>query len=261
MIIDLSRAIENEPAVDPPGFGPSIDYKSHQQGAAQMVAMFPGLRPEDLPDGEGWAIEWLTLTPHCGTHVDAPWHYASTMNKGERASTIEELPLDWFFHPGVKLDFRRLPAGHVVTASELEDAFREISHVPQPFEIVLMNTSAATAYGTPQYLASGCGFGREATLWLCERGVKVVGTDAWSWDVPFSSTRQRFIDSRDPSIVWEGHKAGRDHAYCQIEKLANLDQLPASGFKVACFPVKIKGSSAGFCRAVAILDESRTVEG
>ena len=46
--------------------------------------------------------------------MDAPWHYASTMNRGERAATIDEVPLDWCYRPGVKLDFRHLPDGHVV---------------------------------------------------------------------------------------------------------------------------------------------------
>jgi kynurenine formamidase len=254
MLLDLSRAIENDLPVDPPGLGPSITYFSHSEGAVEMVSMFPGLKAGELPEGEGWAAERLTLTAHCGTHVDAPWHYASTMNGGERATTIEELPLDWFFRPGVKLDFREAPSGHVVSAVEIEVALKKIGHKLQPFEIVLMNTSAGSAYGSAEYLASGCGFGREATLWLCEQGVKVVGTDAWSWDAPFGFTRQRFAREHDASIIWEGHKAGRERAYCQIEKLGNLEQLPPDGFSVACFPVKIKNGSAGFCRAVAILD-------
>ena len=63
----------------------------------------------------------------------------------------------------------------------------------------------------------------------------------------------RFLESRDPSIIWEGHKASLDIGYCHIEKLANLEQLPPTGFLVSCFPFKIKNASAGFTRAVAIL--------
>jgi hypothetical protein len=44
-----------------------------------------------------------------------------------------------------------------------------------------------------------------------------------------------------------------DLPYAQIERLVNLSELPAFGFKVACFPLKIKGGSAGPTRAVAIL--------
>ena len=254
MIIDLSRAIENDVVADPPGLGPSIVYSDHQAGAKEMQSMFPGLDIAELPDGEGWAVERMSVTTHNGTHVDAPWHYASTMDRGKAAITIDEAPLDWFLRPGVKLDFRSFDSGHVVTALELEHAFKSIGHSPQPFDIVLMNTSAGLAYGTAKYLSAGCGFGREATLWLLQRGIRVVGTDAWSWDAPFSFTREKFAQHRDPSIIWEGHKAGREKAYCQIEKLANLESLPAVGFSVCCFPVKIKDASAGFARVVALLN-------
>src|SRR5437016_3517612 len=58
----------------------------------------------------------------------------------------------------------------------------------------------------------------------------------------------------DARIIWEGHKAGREIGYCHMEKLANLDALPDHGFKVACFPVKIDKASAGWTRAVAIIE-------
>ena len=252
-LVDLSRALENAVPADPPGLGPRIEFSDHKRSLPGMLAMFPGLESSELPEGEAWAIEHLTLTTHNGTHVDAPWHYASTMNGGERAWAIDEVPLDWFYRPGVRLDFRDFPDGHVVSATEVAERVASSGHTLQPFDIVLMNTRAGAAYGTASYVDSGCGFGREATLWLLERGVRVLGTDAWSWDAPFSFTRRRFEQSRDPSIIWEGHKAGLDVGYCQIEKLANLEQLPTTGFMVSCFPFKIKGASAGFTRAVAIL--------
>ena len=72
---------------------------------------------------------------------------------------------------------------------------------------------------------------------------------------PFTATAKRYAEHPDPAIVWEGHRVGRDIGYCHIEKLHNLDALPATGFEVSCFPVKIKAASAGWCRAVAIFDE------
>jgi kynurenine formamidase len=106
----------------------------------------------------------------------------------------------------------------------------------------------------PHFVDAGCGMGREATLYLCERGVQVVGTDAWSWDAPFSHTAKAFAANGDPSIIWEGHKAGREMPYYQMEKLFNLAALPGTGFTVMCFPVKIERGSAGWVRAVAVLD-------
>ena len=253
-LIDLSRPLENDVAADPPGLGPRIDYLNHTQSMPGMLAMFPGLEANQLPHAEAWAVERLTVSTHNGTHVDAPWHFASTMNRGERAWTIDEVPLDWFYRPGLKLDFRDMPDGRVVTASELADRVASTGHELQPFDIVLMNTRAGAAYGTAGYVDAGCGFGREATLWLLERGVRVMGTDGWSWDAPFSHTRKRYAESGDASIIWEGHKASLEIGYCHIEKLANLEVLPAAGFLVSSFPFKIKGASAGFARVVAILE-------
>jgi kynurenine formamidase len=252
--VDLSVPLETGVAADPPGMAPEIDYIDHRQGAAQLAAAFPGLEAAQLPNGEGWAIERLRVTTHNGTHLDAPWHYASTMDGGRRAIGIDEVPLEWCFGAGVKLDFRDVPDGHVVRAGEVEAELARIGHELRPRDIVLVNTAAGAAYGQPDYVDRGCGLGREATLWLLERGVRVTGTDGWSWDAPFSHTRRRWLESKDASLIWEGHKAGREIGYCHIEKLANLDRLPGSGFLVSCFPFKIKGASAGFTRAVAIIE-------
>ncbi|MBN9475822.1 MAG: cyclase [Bordetella sp. SCN 67-23] len=251
--IDLSVAIENGLQVDRPGNGPHIRYQHHKETFAALAQPFAGLSPEDLPDGEAWAVERLDLSTHNGTHMDAPWHYASTMDGGQPAATIDEVPLEWCHRPGVKLDLRHLPDGHVATASDVEAELRRIGHELRPLDIVLVNTAAAARYGQPDYLDAGCGMGREATLYLTSRGVRVVGTDAWSWDAPFSYTARRYAATGDASLIWEGHKAGRIQGYYQMEKLTNLDRLPSTGFQVICFPVKIHKASAGWVRAVAVL--------
>lgn len=252
-LIDISRPLENIEHVDPPGHGPKITYLDHRQTAEGMLAMFPGVGPEALPGGEGWAVEEVALNTHNGTHLDAPYHYHSTMDGGQRAITIDEVPLEWCYARGVKLDFRHFPDGYVATAQDVEDELARIGHELQPLDIVLVNTSAAAHYGAPDYLARGCGMGREATLYLTERGVRVTGTDAWSWDAPFSHTAKRVAETGDTALIWEGHRAGMVRGYSHIEKLGNLEELPSTGFEVICFPVKIKAASAGWCRAVAVL--------
>ena len=173
---------------------------------------------------------------------------------GEPAWTNDEVPLDWCYRPGVKLDFRRFENGYVATASDVQAELKRIDYELQPLDIVIVNTAAGARYGQDDYTDTGCGMGRDATLLLVQRGVRVTGTDGWSWDAPFSATAQKYADTPDPSIVWEGHRVGRDIGYCHIEKLHNLEDLPATGFEVSCFPVKIKAASAGWCRAVAIFD-------
>ena len=114
-MIDISVALDNDTVLDPPFMRPKIDYQTGKQTAPLLAGLFPGLKVEDLPDGEGWAFEQVNLATHNGTHMDAPYHFQSRDIHGNRMITIDEVPLDWFFRPGVKLDFRALPDGHVVS--------------------------------------------------------------------------------------------------------------------------------------------------
>jgi kynurenine formamidase len=253
--VDLSIYLENDVVSDPEVFRPKIEYIDHKMSVPELAGFFPGLQPSDLPDGEAWAIERIELITHNGTHLDAPYHFASTMNKGERAITIDEVPLDWCFQPGVKLDFTRFDDGYVATAEDVEAELARIGHVLSPLEIVVVNTSAGKRYGQRDYVTAGCGMGYEATMFLLERGIRLTGTDGWSWDAPFVYTKEKYLETGDASLIWEGHKAGRDIGYCHLEKLHNLEALPAAGFTIACFPMKIRAASAGWTRAVAIFEE------
>jgi kynurenine formamidase len=80
-----------------------------------------------------------------------------------------------------------------------------------------------------------------------------------STPTPLTATSRRSrasSGSNDGKLLWEAHFAGIEREYCQIEKLANLEQLPSPhGFKVACFPVKLEGGSAGWTRVVAMVEE------
>lgn len=251
-IIDLSVSLTAGVASDPPGLGPEIEPVGHAEGARQFQAMF-GVPEGALRDGAGAAIEKCRITTHNGTHMDAPWHYHPTMAGGQRAMTIDEVPLDWCFGPGVKLDFRHLPDGHTVSAAEVQAELDRIGHKLAPGDIVLVNTAAGARYGEADYVQRGCGMGREATLFLTGQGVRVCGTDAWSWDPPLAMQAARARANGDWSVFWEGHKAGADCVYCHIEKLGNLHLLPATGFRVIALPVKVAKGSAGWCRPVALV--------
>ena len=258
--VDLSIYLENDVVSDPPAFAPKIEYFNHENSFHQMEPFFPGLKQSDLPDEAVWAVETIQLSTHNGTHLDAPYHFHPTMNQSsgtaERSITIDEVDLNWCFQPGVKLDFRHFADGYVVTASDVAAELKRINHRLKPLEIVVVNTRAGSRYGHNDFVSAGCGMGYEATMYLLERGVRLTGTDAWSWDAPFVHTAKKYAETKDASLIWEGHKAGRDIGYCHLEKLHNLEALPADGFVISCFPHKIRGASAGWTRAVAIFDDA-----
>jgi hypothetical protein len=100
----LSITIESGLPSDPPPLIPKIEYMDHVHGGETMPAAFPGAKREDLPNGLGWAVETLTISTHSGTHLDAPYHYHPTMDRGKPSLTIDEIPLEWCFGDGVLLD-------------------------------------------------------------------------------------------------------------------------------------------------------------
>jgi kynurenine formamidase len=256
--IDLSVALKAGIKSDPPGMEPEIEYQDHHMTAPRM-AEYMNVPISALPEGEYAAVERVRISTHNGTHVDAPYHYFSRQDErlipgGRPSLRIDEMPLEWFHNPGVKLDFRHFADGYVVQPADVEAELARIGHTLKPLEIVLVNTRAGSRYGQDDYVDSGCGMSKAATLWLLERGIRVVGTDGWSWDAPFSFTRQRIAEGGSPDLIWEGHRAGREIGYSHIEKLHNLEALPPHGFQVICFPVKVHRGSAGWTRAVAVVE-------
>ncbi|MGH3319439.1 MAG: fumarylacetoacetate hydrolase family protein [Streptosporangiaceae bacterium] len=226
-------------------------HSDHTQTLGDMKAMF-GAEPEDLPDGKGLGAEFLRLTTHAGTHVDAPWHYFPTCG-GERAKTVDELPLADFFAPGVVLDLRGHAPGARVDAAEVRRAVDATGAPLSPGDIVCCMFGHDEHFGTALYWDDYAGLGADAVRWLIAAGVRVIGTDAPGLDRGNPYVAREFARTGDRSLLWEAHRVGIDHEYVQIEKLANLASLPPRGFWVSCFPVKIKGASGGWCRAVAIL--------
>lgn len=250
--IDLSAPIVASPPDTPEILRTEIRFADHAEGAEVIEAMF-GVGSELLRDGEGWALEeFLRLGTHSSTHVDAPWHYNSRIGE-EPAQTIDRLPLEWFFAPGVVCDFSDRADGEVVEAADLEAELGRIGHDLRPLDIVLVRTDRDAFLEAPDYMVRGPGVSAEATHWLYDAGVRVMGIDAWGWDRPLHLEAAEALERGERGIFWSAHQA--DLAYSQIERLANLGELPPTGFTVACFPLKVVGGSAGPARVVGIVED------
>jgi kynurenine formamidase len=223
-LIDLSVPLENNAVSEP--IPASINYITHaDEGLKQMVRSF-GVKPEDLvySDGHGWAIEEVHAITHTGTHVDAPYHYGVT-SEGQPARRIDEVPLQWCFAPGVLLDMRHKSQGELITVDDLAAALDSIEYQLKPLDIVLLQTGRDAFIDSKQYFEQP-GLGRDGVLWLVEQGVRVIGIDAYTLDRPFADMVADYQRTGDGRHIWPAHFAGITREYCQIEKLANLDQIP-----------------------------------
>jgi len=249
-IIDLSVPLENYSVSQPP----SIQYFDHKDGARFLGSRI-GVNPVHFPEEIAVAFEIVTASTHAGTHLDAPYHFGP-MSEGRQALTIDQVPLEWCYGPGVLLDLTHRKAGESISAQDVRETLERINYRLAPFDIVLIRTDADKYFYDPDYTDKHPGVSAEATIWILDQGVKVIGTDGFGFDRPYSAMGNDFKAGKKSGVLWPSHFVGREREYCHIEKLANLHKIPVPfGFKVAVFPIKITRASSGWCRAVAILEE------
>lgn len=252
-IVDLSVPLEDDRAWAPWWARSRVKHQSHRFGRFVIWLLF-GVTAKHLRTGLGWANDVLKLSTHGTTHVDAPWHYGPIC-EGQTAKTIDQVPLQWFYGPGVVLDMRHKQPDEAATVADLQGALAKIGHRLQPGEIVLIQTGNDRLLGTPQYFSYGPGVSAEATRWLLDNGIKLTGIDAWGWDSPLAAQARRAKQTGRSDVFWAAHFVGTDKEYCHIERLANLDKIPPVGFTLCAFPLKVKGGSAGPARVVALVDD------
>ncbi len=253
-IVDLTHLLENNKHWVPWWGRNVVKYRDHKHGKLAVRLVF-GLPSKYLKTRLGWALEYIKMSTHGVTHMDAPWHYGPVSN-GKRSRTIDEVPLEWCFSDGVVLDLRHKRDGEEVGVNDLKAALLKIGYTIKPMDIVLVHTgNDRSGYGTGEYFTKGSGVSAEATRWIVDQGVKVVGIDSWTWGLPLSVEAARAKKSGRDDIFWASHYVGLEKEYCHLEQLTNLDKLPPFGFKISCFPLKVKNGSGGPARVVAIIDE------
>jgi len=264
-IIDLSLPIDDSLKET---HAATIDRISHAQGVEHLnwviMSKQPGgeerfkkgerlISPEEVPDGELLSLEIVHSSVHMGTHVDAPFHYGSK-SEGEFAKYINDLPLEWCYSDGVVLDFRHKKYPEHIDKQDVIDILKKIKYTLKPLDIVLFNTGADKMVGTPEYVTQYVGVSPAAIEYILDKGIKMIGIDTLGLDRPCPEMFKEFLKTKDKSLLWPSHFLGRKREYAHMERLANLDKIPKPfGFKISCFPVKVRDAGAGWARVVAIL--------
>lgn len=250
-IIDLSKPIRFNRA-DP--FFMQVKVAAKPRWSARLLVRLLGLPWRLMPkDFAGWADETITkMGVHSTTHIDAPWHYGPSSG-GARATSIDEMPLERCLGPGLVLDLSHKADNEPITVTDMEAALTVCGGELTADTIVLIRTGRDRLIGTKAYWKSGTGMSAAATRWLLDRGVTVMGIDQWGWDIPFHAQIAKAKATGDDNLFWEAHRVGLARPFWHMEQLVNLGALPAHGFEVAVFPLKIVGASAAPARVVAIL--------
>ena len=209
------------------------------------------IRAQDLPDEEFLSLEVVHAAVHIGTHLDYSFHYGSC-SEGRQSKTAEEIPLQYCYQDGIRLDLTHKKPAETITAADIEAALKKINYTLKPFDIVLLWTGADKLYGGPKYFSDYPGVDISAIDYLLDRGIKIFGVDTMGIDRPYCFMLKEFIETKDAAKFYPAHFYGRKREFIHIERLANLEKLAASSFKIICFPIKIKQTGAAWARVVAI---------
>ena len=262
-IIDLSLPID-ETAFEVHKV--DIERVSHKAGVEKFNRLLMGrtfigklkyligqriIKKENFPDEEFLSLEIVHSPVHIGTHLDYSFHYGSH-SEGRASKTAEEIPLEYCYQDGVKLDLSQKKPNEVITAGDLKAALVKINYKLKPLDIVLIHTGADKLYGSPKYFTDYPGIDISAINYLLDNGIKIFGVDTMGIDRPYRFMLKEFLDKKDTKALYPAHFYGRKREFIHIERLANLDKIPNFGFKVNCFPVKIKNTGAAWSRVVAI---------
>ncbi|MEM9821499.1 MAG: cyclase family protein [Bacteroidota bacterium] len=250
-IIDLSKTIQYNPG-DPFFMKVKVKHKPHRK-SRWLIRAF-GLPFRLFPKKfVGWADDEIQkMGVHSTTHIDAPWHYGPHC-MGQRAKTVDEIPLEWCYGKGIVIDMKHKADFDPITSADILAFLAKEKLTLEANMIVLIKTGRDQLMGTKDFFYKGTGMSAEATRWLIDQGIRVMGIDQWGWDLPLPHLIEKAKKSNNAELFWEAHLVGIDQEYCHMEQLTNLDALPYSGFEVAAFPLKLKGASAAPARVVALL--------
>jgi kynurenine formamidase len=249
-IVDLSLPLQDGGGFLMPA---RLTYLDHIE-RGRRVAERTGLPLEALGGRANAMEEFTFLNTHTGTHMDAPWHYGPTAGDGP-ASTIDQVPLEWCLSDGVWLDLRGMHPGDRIGKADLAAALQRIDYTLKPKDIVLLCTGAAAHYGEPGCDGMNPGVTAEATAWLGDQGIRVVGIDAAIWDRPVTIQFANLTAGHGAGRYMEGHRAAGEYGMCILEWLTHLESLPHTGFLVCAFPIKIHRAGGAWVRAVALVRE------
>ena len=230
--IDLSQRIETH------------EDNPYQQNPAISRTQIGAFATHDV---DGYYLCQLTIGDQAATHLDASLHF------NPNGTPVDEVPLDAMYGEACVLDLSHMAKHADVTIADLEAAAQKAQVTISDFKIVMLRTDRSKLWGTAEYHDDLLNITVEATEWLINQGMVLLGVDMVTTEL------DRLAYGMDPDMDpgaperHPGHCLMRKYEWYMIENLANLDKIPQSTFTFCGFPLQIKGASGSPIRAVAIL--------
>lgn len=187
--------------------------------------------PGDTPFSCGWAwdmsqgasvnVSTITMSPHVGTHADAPLHVKPN------ADAADKLPLDAFHGPVTIIDVAE-HTGAIPTAA------LDVLFTGAPITRLILKTGRTVALGT--FPESWPALTPECVRALTNRGLILLGVDCPS------------VDDRESKTL-DVHHALFDNGAVVLENL-DLRVVAPGNYELSAFPAKFVGLDAAPVRAI-----------
>lgn len=231
-MVDLSHAYGED----------TLYWPTDTRGFAQTT-----LAEGETPAGFYYAARDFASAEHGGTHLDAPIHFAEG---GEDAA---EVPLSRLIAPGVVVDVSagaEADPDYRVSAADIEAWEAEHGPIPAGAAALFRTGWAARWPDAKAYLGDDTpgdagnlhfpGVGEDAMRLLVAREVGLVGIDTASLD-------------HGPSQDFIAHRVGAAAGIPNLENVADLSEVPPTGFLLVALPMKIERGTGGPVRIVALI--------
>jgi arylformamidase len=193
----------------------------------------PGVDVSDArrPARDGWNATTLSLYSHCGTHMDAPFHFLPD------GATLDQQDLSVCVGPATIVNIAPAEPWQLITVADLGELGNQI----EPGARLLFRTDWYKRYGTSEYRNQLPRISLELAEWLVKHRVAMIGVE------PPSVT-----DVNNIQELTDVHQTLFRGNVLIVEGLANLDQIQIPVFDFIALPMNITGGDGSPVRAIAI---------
>ena len=194
--------------------------------------------PKHTLSEHGWNSRVLHLYSHCGTHMDAPWHFGATVQ------TIDQIPLEACCGPAWVVDVPDVQPRAVIEVDHLGSITGQV----RAGDGLLLRTGWSRHLDDPDFFRNQLPRVSQALAdWCVERSVRILGVEPPS-----------VADVNDLQEVTAIHRTLLGGNVIIVEGLVNLERLTQPRVYFAALPLKIAGGDGSPCRAFAIDDPGAT---
>ena len=188
------------------------------------------LEPFKTTARDGWNTSIYHLYSHCGTHMDAPWHF----DCGE--TFIDEAALETCLGTANIVRLPDTTPREILTVAHLG----ALAETFTPGNHLILNTNWSRQFGETLYEQELPRIGSDLAHWCVENGVKILGVEPPS-----------VADVTNAEELIRIHRILLSGGVTIVEGLVHLDRIPGDRCFFAALPLKIHRGDGCPCRAFA----------